>query len=274
MVHSTYEKASQAVEYIKNRVSEIPEIAVVLGSGLGKFADGILDRTEISYEDIPNFPRSTVEGHAGKMIFGKVEGKPVVAMQGRFHLYEGYAVQDATLHIRVFQLLGIQSLIITNAAGAVNTGYAVGDLMLIEDHISFFSPSPLAGENDSRFGTRFPSMSQAYDRNYLQLAEQIAAQLSLPVRKGIYCYCKGPMFETPAEIRALRLLGADAAGMSTVPEVIAAVHGGLRVLGISCMTNMAAGILDVPLTHEEVMETGQKVEKDFSRFVREIIAGI
>lgn len=267
-----YERTKQAVSYIKSKVSATPEIAIILGSGLGACAKAIENRIEIPYGEIPSFPQSTVEGHAGNLIFGTLEGKQIVAMQGRFHLYEGYGTDDVTLPIRVFQLLGVTKLIVTNAAGAINTTYHVGDFMLIQDHIGLFCPSPLTGKNEPAFGTRFPSMSQAYDREYLELAMNIARRMNVPVQKGVYCYCKGPMFETPAEIRALRTLGADAAGMSTVPEVITAVHGGMRVLGISCMTNMAAGILDVPLTHAEVMETGKRVETDFSRFVREIVA--
>lgn len=274
-----YDRTMQAVSYIQERLSATPEIAspkiaVVLGSGLGACAKAIANRVEIPYEEIPLFPKSTVEGHAGNLIFGTLDGKPIVAMQGRFHLYEGYGTDDVTLPVRVFQMLGVKTLVVTNAAGAINMNYHVGDLMIIKDHISLFCPSPLKGPNEEAFGTRFPSMSAAYDKDYILLAQQIAEELGISVQQGVYCYCQGPMFETPAEIRALRTFGADAAGMSTVPEVIAAVHGGLKVLGISCMTNMAAGILDVPLTHAEVMETGKKVEADFSRFIREIVAKI
>lgn len=269
-----YERASEALNYIRSKIRYMPEIAVILGSGLGKFADGIEDRTEIEYKDIPMFPRSTVQGHAGKLIIGKSGGKNIIAMQGRFHMYEGYGPDDVTLPVRIFQLMGVKILIVTNAAGAVNTEFDVGDLMIIEDHIGLFCPSPLSGENDERFGTRFPSMTSAYDKKLTEAAYNAAEETGIKLRKGVYCYCKGPMFETPAEIRAIRALGGDAAGMSTVPEVIAAVHGGLRVLGISCITNMAAGILNVPLTHEEVMETGKKVENSFSKLVGEIIAKI
>lgn len=272
-----YDRAVNAVAYIRERLSATPallqpEIAIVLGSGLGACAKAIENRVEIPYAEIPMFPQSTVEGHAGNFIFGVLEGKAVVAMQGRFHLYEGYGTDDVTLPVRVFQLLGVKSLIVTNAAGAINLQYQVGDFMIIKDHISLFCPSPLKGKNEAAFGTRFPSMSCAYDKEYMQLAQQIADELHISVCQGVYCYCQGPMYETPAEIRALRVLGADAAGMSTVPEVIAAVHGGIKVLGISCMTNMAAGILEVPLNHAEVMETGKRVERDFSKFVREIVA--
>ncbi len=274
-----YDRAMKAVEYIREKISAYPkianpQIAVVLGSGLGACAKAIENRVEIPYADIPLFPQSTVEGHAGNLIFGTLEGKAIVAMQGRFHLYEGYGTEDVTLPVRVFQMLGVKTFIVTNAAGAINMQYHVGDFMIIKDHIGLFCPSPLKGPNEEEFGTRFPSMSCAYDKEYVLLAQQVAEELGISVQQGIYCYCQGPMFETPAEIRALRTLGADAAGMSTVPEVIAAVHGGMRVLGISCMTNMAAGILDIPLTHAEVMETGKNVERDFSKFVREIVARI
>lgn len=274
-----YDRAMKAVEYIREKISAYPQIAkpqiaVVLGSGLGACAKAIENRVEIPYAEIPLFPQSTVEGHAGNLIFGTLEGKAVVAMQGRFHLYEGYGTEDVTLPVRVFQMLGVKTFIVTNAAGAINMQYQVGDFMIIKDHIGLFCPSPLKGPNEKAFGTRFPSMSCAYDKEYVLLAQQIAKELGISVQQGVYCYCQGPMYETPAEIRALRTLGADAAGMSTVPEVIAAVHGGMRVLGISCMTNMAAGILDIPLTHAEVMETGKKVERDFSKFVREIVARI
>ena len=269
-----FERASVICEYLKGKMDFIPDVAIVLGSGLGSFVNQITEKTEILYKDIPMFPVATVKGHEGKMITGKVSGKKVVAMQGRFHLYEGYSTDDVIIHVRVFKLLGVKSLIVTNAAGAVNKEFNAGDLMVIRDHIGLFCPSPLFGSNDERFGTRFPSMTTVYDDDYFKIALNTAAEIGLSVRSGVYCYCKGPMFETPAEICAIRTFGADAAGMSTVPEVIAAVHSGIRVLGISCLTNMAAGILNVPLTHDEVMETGKRVEKDFSRFIGEIIGKI
>lgn len=266
-----YEKASKIKEFLERQIDYIPNTVIVLGSGLGEFANEIKVDAEIDYKDIKGFPVSTVKGHAGKLIFGSVGGKKIAAMSGRFHLYEGYGIDDVILPVRVFQLMGIKNYIVTNAAGAVNTSYKPGDLMLINDHISFFCPSALAGKNDERFGTRFPSMSEAYDKALIRIAQQAAENINIEVQNGIYCYCKGPMFETPAEIRAARILGADAVGMSTVPEVVAAVHGGMRVLGISCITNMAAGILDQPLTHSEVMETGKMVEKKFSSFMKEIV---
>lgn len=269
-----YEKALNICNQLKKMVNYVPNTAIVLGSGLGAFADSINVDFEIKYSDIESFPVSTVPGHAGKLIFGTAAGKKIVAMQGRFHLYEGYSTDDVTLPVRVFQLLGVKNLIVTNAAGAINTSYKPGDLMIINDHISFFCPSPLTGKNDDRFGTRFPSMSEAYDKEYIKIANEVAKENNIEVKNGVYCYCKGPMFETPAEIRFARLAGADSAGMSTVPEVISAVHGGMRVLGISCMTNMAAGILDCPLTHEEVMETGKMVEEKFSVLMNKIVAEI
>ena len=267
-----FERANRIKEFLADKIDYVPEIAIVLGSGLGAFANEIKVDAEIDYKDIEGFPVSTVKGHAGRLIFGSVSGKKIVAMQGRFHLYEGYNTDDVTLPVRVFQLMGIKNYIVTNASGAVNTAYKPGDLMVINDHISFFCPSALTGENDDRFGTRFPSMSEAYDKAFISIANQAAEHMNIEVQNGIYCYCKGPMFETPAEIRAARILGADAVGMSTVPEVVAAVHGGMRVLGISCITNMAAGILDQPLTHQEVMETGKMVEEKFSAFMKEIVS--
>lgn len=271
---SLYDKAKQTADFIKSKVKSIPNTAIVLGSGLGMFANEIEKEIEIDYKDIPNFPISTVAGHAGKLIFGKAGDKSIIAMQGRFHLYEGYSVQDVTFPVRVFQLLGVENFIVTNAAGAINLDYKPGDLMIINDHIGLFCESVLFGKNDDRFGTRFPSMSEAYSKSLIEKAKAAAERCKLNVHEGVYCYCKGPMFETPAEIRFLRTAGADAVGMSTVPEVVAAVHAGMNVLGISCMTNMAAGILDQPLTHIEVMETGKKVEKEFSAFMKEIIKEI
>lgn len=264
-------KLDKTVAYLKDMRKDVPEIAIILGSGLGSLADFIEDRQEIPYAEIPNFPRTTVPGHEGKLIFGRIGSRKVVAMKGRFHYYEGHEVGVVVYPVRVFGMMGIKNLIVTNAAGGVNTGFAPGDLMLIKDHISFFVENPLRGENLDELGPRFPDMSAAYDRSLQKMAMDCAQRFGIDLKCGVYAYCKGPSFETPAEIRALRTLGADAVGMSTVPEVIAARHMGMRVLGISCITNMAAGILDQPLTHEEVMETGKKVEQKFSALVREII---
>lgn len=264
-------KLDKTVAYLKDMRKDVPEIAIILGSGLGSLADFIEDRQEIPYAEIPNFPRTTVPGHEGKLIFGRIGSRKVMAMKGRFHYYEGHEVGVVVYPVRVFGMMGIKNLIVTNAAGGVNTGFAPGDLMLIKDHISFFVENPLRGENLDELGPRFPDMSAAYDRSLQKMAMDCAQRFGIDLKCGVYAYCKGPSFETPAEIRALRTLGADAVGMSTVPEVIAARHMGMRVLGISCITNMAAGILDQPLTHEEVMETGKKVEQKFSALVREII---
>ncbi len=258
-----YERASNVASYLKQFISDVPDTAVVLGSGLGAFGRSIEREVEIDYKDIPDFPVSTIPGHAGKLVVGKVGGKRIIGMLGRFHRYEGYSLEYVTLYVRVFQLMGVKNLVVTNAAGAINTSFVPGDLMLITDHISLFCDSPLFGPNDDRLGDRFPSMSRAYDRELMDLAREAAKECGIDLKEGVYCYAKGPMFETPAEIRALRTLGADACGMSTVAEVICAVHGGMRVLGISCMTNMAAGILDQPLSHAEVMATGMAVEDKF-----------
>lgn len=266
-----YDRAEKIKNYIETKINYIPQAAVVLGSGLGEFANEIETDFEIDYRDIDGFPVSTVAGHEGKLIFGTIGGKKIAAMKGRFHFYEGYGPDDITLPVRVFQLLGIKNYIVTNAAGAINLSYKPGDLMIINDHIGLFCPSVLTGENDERLGTRFPSMSEAYSRNLIKIAHKAAENTNTDVKEGVYCYCKGPMFETPAEIRFLRTAGADAAGMSTVPEVVAAVHAEMNVLGISCMTNMAAGILNQPLTHQEVIETGKAVEKKFSAYLKEII---
>ncbi len=269
-----FDRANAIAQYVKSRVSDIPDTAVVLGSGLGAFGDSIQRTAEIDYNDIKGFPAVTVAGHKGKMIFGYAGGKYIIAMQGRFHRYEGYDMQDVTLYVRVLALLGVKNLLLTNAAGAVNTSYKPGDLMIIEDQIALFCDSPLFGKNDERFGPRFPSMSYAYAPEYVELAEECAARCGIKMQKGVYCYCKGPMYETPAEIRAVRALGADAVGMSTVAETTVAVHCGIKVLGISCMTNMAAGILKQPLTHAEVMETGKAVETKFKTLVTEICKNI
>ena len=269
-----YDRATLAKEYILSKIKTAPDTAVVLGSGLGSFGETIECECEIPYKDIPGFPVTTVKGHDGKLIYAKVADKRILAMKGRFHAYEGYAMEDVTFYVRVFALLGVKNLILTNAAGAVNTEYSPGDLMLITDHISFFCPSPLFGSNDERFGERFPSMSEAYSKDLRNLALKCAKDNEIDLKEGTYCYCKGPMYETPAEIRAVRTLGADAVGMSTVPEVIVAVHSKINILGISCMTNMAAGILDKPLSHNEVIETGKKVEEKFSRLMTSICKNI
>jgi len=264
-------KIDQTVDFLKSRIDCTPEIAIILGSGLGKLAEVIKDAKVIPYGEIPNFPETTVIGHEGKLIFGKVRNRNVVAMKGRFHYYEGNDIDTVVYPVRVFKRLGIGNLIVTNAAGGINTSFKPGDLMLITDHISLFCENPLRGENIDELGPRFPDMTMAYDRDLQKLALESAARLGIDLKTGVYSYCKGPSYESPAEIRALCNLGADAVGMSTVPETIAARHMGMRILGISCITNMAAGILDKPLNHEEVMETGKLVEKKFTELVSEII---
>ena len=246
------------------------DLCIVLGSGLGDYGDALENAKELSYADIPYFPVSTVSGHAGKLLCGELHGKRVMMMSGRFHVYEGHDLKDITRPTRVMALLGVKALILTNAAGAVNTGFYPGDLMLISDHINLCGKNPLTGPNLDEFGTRFPDMSNVYDKDLRLLAQRVAAKENILLREGVYTMFSGPCYETPAEVRMARILGGDAAGMSTVPEAIVAVHSGMKVLGISCMTNMAAGILEQPLSHEEVMETGAKVRGKF----RAVLDGI
>lgn len=267
----TIKKLDRTAHYLKNKVGFIPEIAVILGSGLGKLADYIDGSIEIPYEEIPDFPSTTVAGHEGKLIFGTIKNRKVVAMKGRFHYYEGNDMDAVVFPVRVFKRMGIENIIITNAAGGVNTEFTPGDLMLITDHISFFCENPLRGENIDELGPRFPDMSAVYDRALRKAALESARKLGIDLKEGIYSYCKGPSYESPSEIKALRQMGADAVGMSTVPEAIVARHMGMRVLGISCITNMAAGVLDQPLNHEEVMGTGKQAEQKFSGLVSDII---
>lgn len=267
-------KIKVATDYILERTKYKPELGLILGSGLGAIADTIEEAEYYNYSDIPGFPVSTVEGHAGRLVIGKLEGKVVVAMQGRFHYYEGYAMQEVTFPVRVMKLLGTEKLIVTNAAGAVNKDFTPGDLMLITDHINLSGANPLVGRNLNEFGTRFPDMSDSYDKELRKNVKNIAADLGLTLREGVYAMFSGPTYETPAEIRMARTIGADAVGMSTVPEVIVAKHSGMSVIGISCMTNMAAGILDQPLNHEEVMETSERVRKSFIKLMTNIIKNI
>ncbi|WP_047979991.1 purine-nucleoside phosphorylase [Ornithinibacillus contaminans] len=269
-----FQKIKEASQFIESKLTVKPELALVLGSGLGVLAEEIENPTIISYQEIPYFPESTVSGHKGQLVIGTLEGKTVLAMQGRFHFYEGYTMQQVTFPMRVMKQLGIQSLIVTNAAGGINETFNPGDLMIITDHINNMGTSPLIGPNDDRLGARFPDMSQGYDKAYIQHALQCAEELNLSVQTGVYVGNTGPAYETPAEVRMLRTLGGDAVGMSTVPEVIVASHGNMRVLGISCISNMAAGILDQPLTHDEVMETTDMVKQNFLQFVKKIISSL
>lgn len=265
------ELIKEAVRYIGGKLKVQPEIGLILGSGLGVLADEIEEAVTIPYEDIPHFPKSTVEGHKGQLVIGQLSGKPVLALQGRFHYYEGYSMEEVVFPVRVMQELGIRSVLLTNAAGGVNESFTPGDLMIITDHINNIGTNPLIGPNDADIGPRFPDLSAAYDRDYIKYARSCAKKLGISVQEGVYAANSGPVYETPAEVRMLRTFGADAVGMSTVPETIAARHGGMRVLGLSCITNMAAGMLDQPLSHDEVMDTAKTVQSTFIALVKEII---
>ncbi|HEX7176161.1 MAG TPA: purine-nucleoside phosphorylase [Pyrinomonadaceae bacterium] len=266
-----YERAEHAARVIRSRRAEEPRAALVLGSGLGAFADDLEDSLAIPYEEIPGCARSTVEGHTGRLVLGRVGGVETAVMQGRFHFYEGYTLEEVTFPIRVLGLLGVKSLVLTNAAGGLNNAYTEGALVCISDHLNLMGVNPLQGRNDERFGPRFPDMTAVYDHEYQETAIREARACGLELRRGVYAALAGPSYETPAEIRMLRLLGADAVGMSTVPEAIVARQMGLRVLGISCITNLAAGVLDRPIDHAEVMETGQRVREKFSELLRRVI---
>jgi len=265
-------KYHEAVEYIQARVNgDIPKTVVVLGSGLGVMAEEITDKVVIPYSEIPHFPVSTVAGHAGELIIGKLNFAPIIAMNGRFHFYEGYDFEQITFPIRVFSLLGVKNIILTNAAGGINFDYAAGDFMIIRDHINFSGVSPLRGPNLNEFGPRFPDMTNLYDPELSTIIRDLATAGKMNINEGVYAYLQGPNFETPAEIKALRTLGADAVGMSTVPEAIVARHCGIKVAGISCITNMAAGILDQPLSHEEVNETAALVREQFKELIKNVV---
>jgi purine-nucleoside phosphorylase len=260
-------KAAKVIEETCGRA----DIGIILGSGLGDFAKSMNDFKSISYIDIPGFPESTVPGHAGVWHTGKLHGKSVCMMQGRFHAYEGYDLEEVTLPVRVMALLGVKTLIVTNAAGGVNLDFQPGDLMQITDYINFTGRNPLRGPNLDEFGPRFPDMTYAYDRDLAALAQRRAQELNIRLQKGVYCWFNGPCYETPAEIRMARVLGADAVGMSTVPETIVARHCGMKVLGLSCITNMAAGILDTKLNHEDVMAAGERVKDTFKALIDAVI---
>lgn len=270
--NSLYDRAENAARVIRERCGAAAKTAVVLGSGLGDFANEFEDAVALPYQEIPGFVASTAQGHAGRLVSGKVEGVPVLAMQGRVHYYEGYSLEEVTFPIRTFGLLGIRTLILTNAAGGIDVQLSQGALMVISDHLNLMSVNPLRGPNDDRFGPRFPDMSAVWSRELQELATEEARSLGITTRRGIYAALAGPSYETPAEIHMLRAFGADAVGMSTVPEAIVARHMGLRVLGLSCITNMAAGISEAPINHEEVMETGQRVKETFTQLLRRVIA--
>lgn len=267
----TYEMIQEAADYVRSKVSETPRIGVILGSGLGDIAGRIENKTEIPYGQIPHFARSTAPGHKGQLVFGTLNGVTVLCMQGRLHFYEGHPMDAIIFPIRVMKLLGVQTLIVTNAAGGVNKGYQVGDLMLIQDHINFLGTNPLIGPNMQEFGPRFCDMSYTYTPRLREIAKKTAARLNIPLQEGVYLACTGPSFETPAEIRVFRTLGADAVGMSTVPEVIAASHCGMEVLAFSLITNMAAGVLDQKLTEEEVIVIGRRQGTVLQSLVLEIL---
>jgi len=269
-----FTRSQRAAKYILSQSRLRPKIAVVLGTGLGAFADDLTTPTRVPYGKIPGFPKPTVEGHAGRLVIGKVDEIPVAAMRGRVHFYEGYSVKEVVYPMRVLRQMGIQAVILTNAAGAINLGFSQGALVVIRDHLSLNGINPLIGPNEDRFGPRFPDMSQAYCTKYREIAIAEGRKLGLDVKEGVYAALSGPSFETPAEIRCLRTMGADMVGMSTVPEVIVARHMGIRVLGISCVTNMAAGILDQPISHAEVMETGDRVKAQFVALLRTVIPRI
>ncbi len=261
-----------ALQYIKEKIGEKKiETAIVLGSGLGVLRDEIENKVIIKYEDIPEFPVSTVPGHAGELIIGELSGKTIIAMNGRFHYYEGYDVKQTVFPIRIFSLLGIKKVILTNAAGGINLEYKPGDFMVINDHLSFFAESVLRGKNEDEFGVRFPDMSEAYDKEEIKKMKEVIKKHTGVAHEGVYAYMKGPCFETPAEIRALRVLGADAVGMSTVPEVVTARHSGIKVVAVSCITNMAAGVTNNKLSHEEVNETADRVKVKFKEIIKEYL---
>jgi len=261
-------RLNESVSFIRKYFSEKIEVGMVLGSGLGSLADEIEKPVVIKYKDIPNFPLSTVPGHAGQLVIGKLKNKVVCCMQGRFHFYEGYGMDLVVFPIQVMHMMGIEKLILTNAAGCVNTAWKPGDLMIIKDHIKLVPENPLRGPNEDSLGLRFFDMSRAYDPDLRELAKAKAQELGIDIKEGVYQLFTGPSFETPSEVKFARICGADAVGMSTVPETIAANHMGMKVLGISCLTNMAAGILDQPLNHKEVLETGMKVKTSFSALIK------
>lgn len=263
------QKATESAGYIRSLLPDMPEIAIVLGSGLGNLVNEIRDKIEILYAQIPNFKTSTVQGHGNKLIYGKIYGKSVLAMQGRYHYYEGYTMQEVTFPIKVFAMLGISKLIVSTASGAVNKKLKAGDLMLITDHIKLFDDSPLRGPNVEEFGTRFPDMSGAYSKRMIEIAKEVAKKLKIDIEEGVFAFMPGPQYETPAEIRMLNTLGADAVSMSTVPEVISAVHSGIEVLGISCITNSTGA--EAKLSHEEVVEVASKAGEKFVDLVVELI---
>ena len=267
----TYEYYKKSADYILEKIDFKPDIGLILGSALGSLADDITDKTIIDYKDIPNFLVSTVDSHAGKLIIGKLSGKSIICMSGRFHFYEGYEFEQLAIPIRVFKLLGVKSVILTNAAGAINEEYKPGDVMIIKDHIKLMGASPLRGLNIPELGTRFFDVSDMYTKTLRVLTKKIAEKLNIELKEGVYYFATGPQFETPAEIRAMRLLGGDTVGMSTVTEALTAAHCGIKVLGLSLVTNMAAGVLGQPITSEEVDEAGKEASCKLKKLLKEIL---
>lgn len=266
-----FEYFKKSADYILSKIDFKPEIALILGSCLGTLSEEIQNPIIIDYKDIPNFLTTTVESHAGKLILGELSGKKVVCMSGRFHYYEGYDFEQLVTPIRVFHLLGVKTVVLTNAAGAVNASYRPGEIMIIKDHVKLMGASPVRGKNIEEFGPRFFDMSTAYTKEYRELAKQVADGLDMKINEGVYFYWTGPQFESPAEVNVIRILGGDAVGMSTVTETITAAHCGMKVLGLSLITNMGAGVLDEPVTTEEVDETAEKAAREFKALLREII---
>jgi purine-nucleoside phosphorylase len=267
-----YDDVREAADTIRAKCTEIPDIAVVLGSGLGDFADTLAGGVSIAYGDLPHWPASAVIGHDGRLVIGSIGGRQAIALAGRSHAYEGHDPRTVTFAVRALGVLGVKTLLLTNAAGGINTSFTQGALMVIDDHINLTGSNPLVGANDERFGPRFPDMSDVYSRRLRGIADQAGKALGMTLPHGVYVGLLGPSYETPAEIRFLRTIGADAVGMSTVPEAIAARHMGMEVLGISCITNMAAGVLPRPLDHREVMETARRVREQFIALLQEIVA--
>jgi purine-nucleoside phosphorylase len=269
-----FERAEAAAKFIQRKTNLRPKVALVLGSGLGAFANEFAHGTKIPYSKIPNFPQSTAIGHAGQLVLGTVEGVEVVGMQGRVHLYEGYSVKDVVFPVRVFARMGVQAIVLTNAAGGIKKDFTPGRLVVISDHINLQGVNPLSGPNNEKFGPRFPDMTAAYDKKFRALTLAEGRRLGIHLGEGVYAALAGPSYETPAEIRYLRSIGADLVGMSTVPEVIAARHSGMRVLGISCVTNAATGVLDQPLDHNEVLQAAERVKGQFIALLRAVIPDI
>ncbi len=261
----------KAADYIRSKIDSAPEIGIILGSGLGGFADEF-ESASLPYKDIPGFESSNVAGHKGQLVFAQISGKNIIMLQGRYHYYEGYSMNTVIFPVKVLKKLGVKILIITNAAGAVNKSFHSGDLMFITDHINFMGTNPLIGKNDETLGVRFPDMTNIYSGHLINLAENAAKKLNINYQKGVYAATTGPSYETPAEINMFRVLGADAIGMSTVPEAITANYAGIKVLGISCLTNYAAGVTNNPLNHQEVIQTAEKVKVNFKNLLLEIIS--